>query len=163
MLATIWRLYVFESRTLQALEWSEVLVVHASKGFQEILSSMNRFWIYEGFWKQWDNKLRFFRISYGRTTLASCCGRYLVFKQQLCASLALMNPRKSCGMHLSMRVCLEFLLLSINSNFFTLFMALTYVICVLHILGNHPGEPIIGTYKGQRFLTYLDMFQDRWS
>ncbi|KAI8551678.1 hypothetical protein RHMOL_Rhmol06G0204900 [Rhododendron molle] len=38
------------------------------------------------------------RISYDRTIQESCYGKFLVFNLQLCASMELLNMKKSCGM-----------------------------------------------------------------
>lgn len=56
------------------------------------------------FQSSFDWQTKICRISSDRTTLESCYGKYLVLKLQLCASLALLSMKKSCGTHSSMQV-----------------------------------------------------------
>lgn len=87
------------------MAWNAVLVVYASKGF-----SISSHFVYQFFWcnnifqSSFDRQSKNCRISFARTTLESCCGKYLVLKLQLCASLASLNRKKSCGTLSNMQV-----------------------------------------------------------
>ena len=102
VLASSGRLHVYKSHTLLSLAWHTVLGVYASEGLTSLITSctipgFNIFGIHP-------ITLSFDRIFYDRTTQGSCYGKYLVFKLQLCACLAFLNTKKSCGMHLSLQV-----------------------------------------------------------
>ena len=93
-----------------------------------------------------------FRISYDKTTLVNYYGNYLVLRQQLCAFLALLNMRRSCGTHLSVHVFWMFLVLkfhmctdkfqnlwSLNFKLYNAHIVMISINVGLHVTDTHVG------------------------
>lgn len=85
---------MFKSGTVPSLASNAVLVIYASKGCH-FCGCINQSGTSKNFEKIYRNeRSAFCRISYDRTTLESCYGKYLALKLQLCASLASLNRKK---------------------------------------------------------------------
>lgn len=107
VLASYGGLHVFKTHILLALPWNTVLVVYASQG----LDMYNLSFVMVQFYCVLSISYETFtflvitcRISYDRTTLESFCGKCLVLMPQLCAFLAFLNMKKSCGIPLNWQV-----------------------------------------------------------